>query len=108
MPSEVPRGPVHARLDIIFGILSSFIILILALLLILFVSRWFMKRRSRKLLNRSEPINFASLERADENVYQKVDAYDVTLKNDISISENEISENVTECSEVLKCEESNL
>ena len=104
----MPRGPVHARLDIIFGILSSFIILIFALLLILFVSRWFMKRRSRKLRNRSEPINFASLERADENVYQKVDAYDVTLKNDISISENEISENVTECSEVLKCKESDL
>ena len=108
MPSEVPRGSVNVGLDIIFGIISSFIILIFALLLILFFLRWFMKRRSRKLQNRSEPINFASLEKADENVYQKVDAYNVTLKNDMSISENEISENVTECSEVLKCEESGL
>ena len=104
--STVSSGSLTTELYVIFGT-AGFIILFITLCLILVVIVWFVKRRIRKVPNRSEPVNFASLQRADENAYQKVDAFDLTVKN-AAVSEKEESQNIPECSELAKCEESNI
>ena len=100
-------GSLTRELYVIFGTAGFVIILFIMSCVILAVIVWFVKKRTRKVPNRSEPINFASLERADENAYQKVDAFDLTVKN-VAVSEKEESQNIPECSGVAKCEESNI
>ena len=104
--TPVSSGSLTTELYVIFGT-AGFIILFILLCVILVVIVWFVKRRTRKVPNSSVPINFASIERADENAYQKVDAFDLTVKN-AAVSEKEESRNISECSEVAKCEESNI
>ena len=106
--NQLHQGFLNTGLDIIFGI-SSFITLLVVVCLILAVITCLLKRRACKgptRLHRSEPINFASLERADENAYQKVDSFHLTLKN-VSLPE-EGHGNIAECSEVPKCVESDM
>ena len=82
------------------------IIFLIVLCVILAAIAWFVRRQTRNFkINRSDPINFSTLQRADENSYQKVDAFNLAPNNG-SCSKNTGSEN--ECSEVLKCEESDI
>ena len=89
--------------EIAIGVSISIIFLTL-LCVTLAVIAWFVRRRTHKI-NRSEPINFSTLQRADENSYQKVDAFNLA-PNNVSCSEKTGAE--TECSEVLKCEQSDM
>ena len=102
------QGFLNTGLDIIFGI-SSFITLLVVFCVILAGITCLVKRRACKgptRSHRSEPINFASLERADENAYQKVDSFHLALKNE-PLSEEGYGKN-TENSEVPKCVESDM
>ena len=51
---------------------------------------WFMRRRTKKSQNGSEPINLSSLQETDENSYQKSDDFSLS-QEDASLPGNEES-----------------
>ena len=67
------------------------------------VIAWFVRRRSQKLQNGSEPVTFSSLQEVDQKTYQKVDA-----RNPNSHTGKKESGNDKECGEVFQCEENDI